>query len=68
MSIVIQETRQLRDAKDRYQVGQTLGSPELRFLSFAARFKDLVEDFDFPSQGIPFELLNSVRGSQRADL
>ncbi|WP_204524494.1 hypothetical protein, partial [Bradyrhizobium sp. SUTN9-2] len=40
--------------------GQTLGSPELGLLSFAARFEDFVEHLDPPSQSIPFELLNGV--------
>lgn len=47
--------------QDRDQVSKTLGGPELRFLSFAARFEDLVKDLDLPSQGIPFELLDSIR-------
>jgi hypothetical protein len=37
-----------QDAKDRDQVGKALGGPEFRFLSFAARFEDLVEHLDFP--------------------
>jgi hypothetical protein len=37
-----------------------LSGAELRLLSFAARFEDLVEHLDFPSQSIPFELLNGV--------
>src|ERR1700731_5448321 len=50
-----------QDAEGRDQIGQTLGGPELRLLGFAARFEDLVEHLDLPSQSIPFELLNGVR-------
>jgi hypothetical protein len=50
-----------QDAKVRDQTSQTLGGPELRLLSLAARFEDLVEHLDLSSQSVRFELLNSVR-------
>ena len=50
-----------QDAEDRDQIGQTLGGPKLRFLGFAARFEDLVEHLDLPSQSIPSELFDGVR-------
>src|SRR5215510_3332651 len=47
-----------QDAKDRDQIGEALGGPEFRFLSFAARFQDLMKHLDFPPQSVPFELLD----------
>jgi hypothetical protein len=37
-----------------------LGCPEFGFFGFAARFEDFVEYLNFPSQGIPFELLDDI--------
>ena len=54
-----------QDAEDRDQIGQTLGGPKLQFLGFAARFEDLVEDLDLPSQSIPSELLDGVRAGSK---
>jgi hypothetical protein len=39
----------------RHKIGQQLSRPKFRFLSFAARYEDLVEHFDLSSQGITFE-------------
>ena len=44
----------------RDQVGQTLGSPEPGALCSAARFEDLMEDFDLPTPGVPFNLLDGI--------
>ncbi|MGY3591793.1 hypothetical protein ACVIGB_008626 [Bradyrhizobium sp. USDA 4341] len=54
LRLVIDKTSQLRNAKGRDRVGQTLGGPELRLLTFATRCEDLVEDLVVPSRGIPF--------------
>src|SRR6266403_1526951 len=47
-----------QDAVDRDQIGQALSGPELRLLGSTARFEDLVEHLDLPSQGIPVEFFN----------
>src|SRR5258708_515166 len=39
---------------------RALSGPELRLLGSTARFEDLVEHLDLPSQSIPVELLNGV--------
>ena len=49
-----------QDTVDGDQIGQALSGPEFGLLSSTARFQDLVEHLDLPSQSIPVEFLDGV--------
>src|SRR5487761_1616247 len=57
LSIVIQKTRQLTMQKTAIRL---TNRSAVRLLRLAARFENLMKDFDLPSQSVPFELLDRV--------
>ena len=60
LSIVNQNTRQLRMQNTASNLTKPLGDSQPRLFGPAARFQDLVEDLDLPAHGIPAQLLHRV--------
>lgn len=54
------EDARAHNAENRDQIDQTLSGSQFRTLRLAARFEDLMEDFDLPPQRVPFDLLDGV--------